>query len=217
MSKFEHMELNTADPEAAKKFYAAVFGWTYQDVPMSDGVYTMIMTPTGGLGGITKNATSDAPSRWVGYVGVASIAKTVGVIKKSGGRILVPVTAIPGMGKFTIFADPTGAECAAWESAPAAAEGGNAKKATAKKATAKKAAAKEAPAAAKKAAVKAAPAAAKKAAVKAAPAAAKKAAVKAAPAAAKKAAVKAAPAAAAKKAAVKAAPAAAKKAAAKKK
>ncbi|WP_165703825.1 VOC family protein [Enhygromyxa salina] len=218
MSNFVHMELNTSDPEAAKKFYAAVFGWTYQDVQMPDGVYSMIITPTGGIGGIDKNPTPGAPSAWVGYVGVASIAKTIGVIKKNGGRILVPATEVPGMGKLTVFADPTGAVCAAWEAAPAAAEGGSAKKATAKKATAKKAAAKKAaakPAAAKKAAAK--PAAAKKAAAaKPAAASAKKAAAaKPAAASAKKAA--AAKPAAAKKAAAKKAATPSKKAAAKKK
>jgi uncharacterized protein len=198
MSNFVHMELNTTDPEAAKQFYAAVFGWTYQDMPMSEGTYTGIMTPSGtGIGGIQKNPSPDAPSQWLGYVGVESIADTINRIEANGGRILLPEMTIEGMGKLTIFTDPTGAMCAAWQDtapAPAATPAGTSKKkaSAAKKTPAgskKKAAAKKAPAASKKkAAAKQAPAASKKkAAAKKAPAASKKkAAAKKAPAASKK-------------------------------
>jgi predicted enzyme related to lactoylglutathione lyase len=225
MSNFVHMELNTSDPEAAKEFYAAVFGWTYQEVPMPDGMYSMILTPSGGLGGIVKNSLPDAPDQWVGYVGVESIEKAVGVIEAQGGRILVPETEIPGMGKFSIFLDPTGATCAAWEPAPKSAEAeapAEAEPPAKKKAAKKKTAAKKAPAAKKKAASKKAPAAKKKAAAKKAPAAKKKAAskkkaaAKKAPAAKKKPAAKKAPA-AKKKPAAKKAPGSKKKSAAKKK
>jgi predicted enzyme related to lactoylglutathione lyase len=55
MNTFEHMELNTDDPEAAKRFYSEVFGWTFQGFPMGEaGTYWMATAPGAerALGGI---------------------------------------------------------------------------------------------------------------------------------------------------------------------
>jgi predicted enzyme related to lactoylglutathione lyase len=115
MSTFVHMELNTSDPEAAKQFYEAVFGWTYQDTPMPEGVYTMVNAPDGGIGGITQQSMPDAPSQWVGYIGVDSVDETIDRVEEAGGTVLVPETEIPGMGSFAVFTDPQGAAFAVWE------------------------------------------------------------------------------------------------------
>ncbi len=205
MSTFVHMELNTSDPEAAREFYRDVFGWEYQDVQMPEGVYTMVASNGTPIGGFQKNPMPDAPSHWLGYVGVDSLERALNAAVTGGATVLVPTTTVPGMGSLAILTDPTGAVFAIWEaeaSEPeAAADDGGAeqeaaeaapatqapKKAAKKKATKKKAAAKKAPkkAAKKKAAAKKAPkkAAKKKAAAKKAPkkAAKKKAAAKKAP------------------------------------
>jgi len=123
MSTFVHMELNTSDPKAAKQFYKAVFGWTYQDTPMPEGVYTMVSTAEGGIGGIAENPMPGAPSNWLAYVGVESVDQTVAKVEKAGGTVMMPATEIPGMGRFAVFTDPQGATFAAWEAAaPAGAE-----------------------------------------------------------------------------------------------
>ncbi|HVI00439.1 MAG TPA: VOC family protein, partial [Enhygromyxa sp.] len=138
MSTFVHMELNTSDPEAAKQFYEAVFGWQYQDVEMPDGVYTMASAPNGGIGGITRNPMSGAPSAWLGYVGVDSVDRAVGKIEKAGGTVVVPATSIPNMGRFAVFTDPQGAAFAVWEAAAPGSEA-QATEAPSKKKTSKKA------------------------------------------------------------------------------
>ena len=39
---FSWTDLSTTDQDAAKTFYAALFGWTYEDNPVGDGmVYSM--------------------------------------------------------------------------------------------------------------------------------------------------------------------------------
>ncbi|MCX4244756.1 VOC family protein [Paraliomyxa miuraensis] len=194
MSKFVHMELSTSDPEAATQFYESVFGWKSQNMTMADGhVYTMVMTAGGdGIGGIQKNPMPEAPSAWLGYVGVESVEATIAKVEELGGKVIQPKLEVAGMGWLAIFTDPQGATFAVWEqamteaapeAAPAPAaptEAKAAKKAAAKKAPAKKAPAKKA--AAKKAPAKKAPAkkaAAKKAPAKKAPS--KKAAAKKAP------------------------------------
>lgn len=115
-----HHELNTSDLAGAKKFYGAVFGWTFDDVPMGDGaVYSMVKSKEGvPFGGFSTNPMPGAPSAWLNYASVASLAKTLGKIEKNGGTVLVPATVIPNMGSFAVFQDPQGAAFAIWEAAP---------------------------------------------------------------------------------------------------
>src|SRR5436305_445089 len=70
-------ELGTTDPEAAKRFYSGLFGWTADDVPMGPaGVYTIFR-----LGGREAGATyalppdqlaHGIPPNWLVYVKVES-------------------------------------------------------------------------------------------------------------------------------------------------
>lgn len=143
MSTFVHMELNTSDPEAAKQFYEEVFGWSYQDMEMPDGVYTMISSPSGGIGGIMQNPMPEAPSSWLGYVAVDSVDRTVSTVEDAGGTVVMPATDIPNMGRFAVFTDPQGAMFAAWEvaapgSAEQATEAPSKKKSSKKKSAGKK-------------------------------------------------------------------------------
>lgn len=161
MSKFVHMELNTSDVEAAQKFYKAIFGWKYQKMKMEDGSVYIGFTGEGeGIGGgMQKNPNPGAPSSWTGYVGVASVKKTIAKVEKNGGRVIMPEMPIPNMGSLAVFTDPQGAVFAVWqpamkapeaaepaavEQAPAEAAPAKASKKTAKKAGGKKAAKKAA-------------------------------------------------------------------------
>ena len=173
---FAHLELNTDDPAAAKKFYQSVFDWKLQDM----GDYTMIDTgggPDGAGGGIQKKPMADAPTAWLPYVRVDSVKATLAKAAAGGAQRVLDYTIIGDMGAIGIFTDPTGATLGVWESAKAepAAAAPPAKKPAAKKAAApaKKAPAKKAAAPAKKAPAKKAPA--KKAAAPAKKAPAKKA------------------------------------------
>lgn len=124
MSKFVHMELNTSDLEAAQKFYKAIFGWKYQKMKMADGsVYLGFSGEGDGIGGgMQKNPNPDAPSSWTGYVGVASVKKTIAKVEKNGGTVVLPEMPIPNMGSLAIFTDPQGAVFAVWQPAMKAAE-----------------------------------------------------------------------------------------------
>jgi len=166
MSKFVHQELHTPDPASAKKFYAALFGWTYQDMPMPEGVYTMISSPDGGIGGLSEPAPGVEPG-WLGYVEVASVDATLRKVVANGGTFLLPKQDVMGMGFLAWYADPQGLRFAVWEavSPPASASKKAAKKAGKK--AGKKAAKKPAKKAAKKAGKKVGKKAPKKAAKKA--------------------------------------------------
>jgi predicted enzyme related to lactoylglutathione lyase len=212
--KFVHQELHTTDPAKAKAFYRALFGWTFQDMDMPEGPYTMINTAEGSLGGMMA-AQDGMPPTWIGYIDVDSVERLVARAIEAGAKVLVPKTDVGGFGYMAWLQDPQGATFAVWQStSPAQSEPSAGKKAS-KKAS-KKSAAAPAAAAPEKASKKAAKKAGKKASKAAAAPAAAPAPAKKKTAKKSAAAPAAAPAPAKKKAAKKsAAPAAPAKAAAK--
>ena len=139
MSKFVHMELNTKNVTAAKKFYKSVFGWKFDDMPMPAGVYSLFAGPDGPIGGMQKNPMPKTPPHWLGYIGTKSVTRTIAKIKRNRGKILVPKMDVQGHGSMAIFQDPQGAVFAIWEDAKKK----PAKKKTKKKATKRKTAKKK--------------------------------------------------------------------------
>ena len=64
---FSWCELMTPDPEAAKRFYGTLFGWTLEDMDMGQGTYTVVKAGGAGIGGIMKRppeCAPDAPLHW---------------------------------------------------------------------------------------------------------------------------------------------------------
>jgi len=110
-------ELYTPDPAAATSFYAAVFGWATQDMPMGDFTYTVISPAGGGedgsQGGIMpispEMAGAGLTPRWLPYFEVADCDAVVAAAAEQGGSVTVPATDIPGVGRFATLADPAGA------------------------------------------------------------------------------------------------------------
>lgn len=128
---FCHVELNTTNLKAAKKFYGSLFGWKLRDVPN----YTMIDVGKGVGGGMSQIKGSSA---WLSYVEVSDVKKTIAAAKKAGAQIQVEYMSLGDMGSIGVFVDPTGAPLGVWAPGkPAAAPKSKAKK-PAKKAAKKK-------------------------------------------------------------------------------
>jgi uncharacterized protein len=108
-------ELTTNDPEAAKKFYGALFGWTFQRFPGSEMPYDMINVGDRMIGGILKTPkeAGDMPPFWMSYVSVENVDQTAKNAKELGAKIMMPPHDIPEVGRFCIFQDPQGATIAA--------------------------------------------------------------------------------------------------------
>ncbi len=153
MPLFDHVELHSKNPKAAREFYSGVFGWTYDEMPMPDGVYVMVRNAEGAqIGGIVKKRDKSAPEAWVGYITVPSVKRTLAKAVRRRAKVVVDYTKIPGMGAFAILKDPRGGSFAVWEQAAAKKKAApKKKKAVAKKAVAKKAAPKKQAAPEKKA------------------------------------------------------------------
>jgi len=105
-------ELMTTDMAGAKAFYADLFGWEYEDMPMEGGmVYSCLNAngdPVGGIMDIPPDAPP-MPSNWGLYVTVDDADTTAEQAVARGGQILVPPKDIPEVGRFCVIQDPQGA------------------------------------------------------------------------------------------------------------
>jgi hypothetical protein len=110
-------ELTTRDPEAAKAFYGAVFGWTAND---QEGPYPYTVWQLGDrqVGGMMPMVgdewPADLPAHWMVYfavaVAVAVADYDTGAARAAelGGAVSVPPTDLP-TGRFAVLNDPQGA------------------------------------------------------------------------------------------------------------
>jgi predicted enzyme related to lactoylglutathione lyase len=113
-SNFIWYELFTTDTVAAQKFYGHVVGWTTVDSGQADKDYQILMAKDQAVGGmlaIPKDAPNqDAKPRWLGYIHVADVDKTVSQITAVGGHVHWPATDIPDVGRIARVSDPQGVE-----------------------------------------------------------------------------------------------------------
>ncbi|MGN6256177.1 MAG: VOC family protein [Solirubrobacterales bacterium] len=105
-------ELSTRDPEGAKAFYGAVFGWEANDLEMEGGgTYTEWRVegqPVGGMLDMRGRMPDEVPPHWGVYFGTEDTDATVEKAKAGGGELLFgPMDIEPG--RFATVRDPFGA------------------------------------------------------------------------------------------------------------
>lgn len=120
--RFVWHELTTSDREAAKAFYGEVAGWTLEDMPMGDFTYTIAKAGEPMVAGLMETPeparSQGVPPHWTGYVAVESVDESARKGEGLGGRTLYGPQDIPGIGRFAIVADPTGAAYALFAALP---------------------------------------------------------------------------------------------------
>ncbi len=104
-------ELMTTDPARARSFYSGLFGWTADEMTMGPSVYTIYKNngrPAGGMMTITPDM-GPVPPNWLPYFAVAATDGSVARAIMAGGKVSVPPTTVPGVGRFAVLIDPQGA------------------------------------------------------------------------------------------------------------
>jgi uncharacterized protein len=111
INKFVWHDLMTTDVDAAAKFYSAVIGWQAEDSGMPDQAYTLFFAGknmAGGLMAIPEDQ-KDMPPFWTGYIGVDDCDAWTKKVTDKGGKVWKEPQDIPGVGRFSVMADPHGA------------------------------------------------------------------------------------------------------------
>lgn len=108
-------ELMTPDAETAKAFYKELFGWEGETSPIpgrEDEEYTSLKRDGQSIGGLMEMGTGEewqgVPAHWMPYLTVEDCAAAQSKVEGLGGSVRVPATTIPGIGTFSVIADPSG-------------------------------------------------------------------------------------------------------------
>lgn len=110
---FVWYELVTTDREAAEAFYRAVIGWTSQDSGQLDTPYTIMSAGDRPVAGVMtlppEVCEQGGRPGWIGYVGVEDVDAATRRLKDAGGAVHREPDDIPNVGRFSLVADPQGA------------------------------------------------------------------------------------------------------------
>jgi uncharacterized protein len=105
----DYIELTEGDLGAAKRFYAAAFGWRFNDYGPA---YAGIQGQGRELGGLRADPSKAAP---LVVLYSRDLDASVVQVREAGGRIVKEPYAFPGGRRFH-FLDPSGNELAVWSS-----------------------------------------------------------------------------------------------------
>jgi uncharacterized protein len=114
------VDLQTTNQDAAKAFYAGLFGWTYDDQPMPEGaVYAMAMLrgqPVAAIAPQSPELTAaGAPPMWNTYLAVDSADEATARVEAAGGKVGMTPFDIMDAGRMSFVLDPSGAAVALWQ------------------------------------------------------------------------------------------------------
>lgn len=109
---FSWCELMTTDPAAAASFYGTLFGWKLEAMEGAGMPYQVIKTgdnAIGGVMGMPPGAPPGMPPSWAAYVTVEDVDALAKQVETLGGKVAMPPTDIPQVGRFAVIQDPQGA------------------------------------------------------------------------------------------------------------
>lgn len=114
----DYIEFTVRDLAESKRFYAAAFGWAFNDCgPGYSGIQRS--GGEGEIGGLTQGEVA-APSAGAPLVvlGSSALEASLAAVEGAGGTIVEPIFGFPGGRRFH-FADPSGNVLGVWQpSAP---------------------------------------------------------------------------------------------------
>jgi predicted enzyme related to lactoylglutathione lyase len=100
-----HAEIRSADPDATRAFFGALFGWTYPEGAVPGYTYVETGVPGALPAGISP--LQGGASLVTFFVGVEDIDAAVAQATALGGSVVQEPTRVPGVA-FALIADPAG-------------------------------------------------------------------------------------------------------------
>ena len=101
-----HAEIRSKDPDATRKFFADLLGWSYPDPGAIPG-YTFVDTGVPGALYTAISPLQGGPDLVTFFVGVDDITSVIELAKKLGGQVVQEPRQAPGV-SFALIADPQG-------------------------------------------------------------------------------------------------------------
>lgn len=100
MPTIVHFDISADNIERAKDFYSRLFGWKIEKSPGTTEYYLIETRTSTGEKGLTGGiAKREKPYQKItNFIEVPSIDESIAKVKKLGGKIIEPKTAIPTVG-----------------------------------------------------------------------------------------------------------------------
>lgn len=110
-AKFVWYDLMTPEMKTSADFYARVVGWTIADSGMPGMNYSILKAGGIDVGGMMPPppGTDGMPPMWNGHIFASDVDASAKKAVRLGGKIKQEATDIPGVGRFAVIADPSGA------------------------------------------------------------------------------------------------------------
>ncbi len=110
-------DLLTTTPEASRRFYGELFGWTFEKPPIALGfgrgdAYMLIRHEGRLIGGMLdarRLEKDENISQWITVISTDDIDAATAAIRANGGEVLTEPTALPTRGSMGVYADASGA------------------------------------------------------------------------------------------------------------
>jgi hypothetical protein len=109
------VDLSTDDADAAKEFYAGLFGWDFRDEEAGeDMTYSMAQVQGKDVAALFKGDGS-LPVHWNCYVTVDDVDAMPDKVKEAGGEVMAEPFDVMEAGRMMVLQDPTGAFLNLWQ------------------------------------------------------------------------------------------------------
>jgi len=112
IGKFVWRDLVTENPDAVKPFYAALFGWEFEEGRALGAPYTLVKSGGQYIAGISKarRQLPDQPvSQWLSFMSVADVDRAAAQVRAAGGSVVAGPLDLPNIGRGAVVLDPDGA------------------------------------------------------------------------------------------------------------
>jgi predicted enzyme related to lactoylglutathione lyase len=110
------VDLMSTDPEASRKFYTTLFGWTFELGGPETGGYGMAKLAGENISGVGGQPPGmQMPSAWNVYFASDDVDATITKAKALGASVFMGPMDIMEEGRLAFFADPTGAHFGVWQ------------------------------------------------------------------------------------------------------
>jgi uncharacterized protein len=105
-------ELITPKLGEAERFYAGLFGWTYQEQLSSNGHYALALMNGEPVAGLIHHALREGEKRqpyWLTFIAVQDVDAAARTAVSGGAKVVVSPHTYPARGRQAVLTDPQGA------------------------------------------------------------------------------------------------------------
>ena len=113
-------EVMGRDIKKMRDFYSQLFGWTTEEMPIPEGMYTIFKKGDQQVAGgfeMKGPQFEGVPANWLSYIAVDDVDASTKKAEQLGATVHHPPSDIPNVGRFSVIADPEGAAFALFKGA----------------------------------------------------------------------------------------------------